>query len=172
MKPRLPTGLLVSLVVALSAFPGVVLYRLSPFPDRVRVAVTGLPAGADFACLVADVDGVPQLMYWFPSNEIGPPSTMHPADCVWSRPDGRTTIGTDWHAYVRWRWGRRYGVAFRDSAQRWHVTWVPAGRVEVSGRIPFAGGGRADFDLTGGETVPLTAQEVGGLRLDKWPRDP
>ena len=93
------------------------------------------------------------------------PFTMHPVACNWSFHDpDRPAV--DWHAYVRWQPGERYGVVTRHTDGAWRVSWFGAEAVPVRGRQWLFGGGEATFDVAAGQTVPLAAEQVQTLGLD------
>src|SRR5437660_117286 len=72
-------------------------------PDRVKVAVTGLPPDTYYASLVSQGGGMVQNLDWYLPSEIGVPFTGHPAFCGWSYQDATKPPRIDWDAYVQWR---------------------------------------------------------------------
>lgn len=132
-------------------------------PWRVRVHVANLPAGTDFACLAAESDGTLHALDWSPPGILPPPLTMHPAQCGWSlqRPEDPKV---DWHAYVRWRPGERYGVVTR-TAGVWRVHWFDADAVPLRGRWWPVRGGEAAFDVAVGQAASLSAGQVAAMGL-------
>ena len=135
-------------------------------PWRVCVHLTNIPAGTTFVSLVADSGGALHNMDWSPRSEISVPFTMHPADCIWSvqNPDN---LDVDWHSYVRWQPGERYGVVTRSTDGTWNVAWFEADSVPIQGRLWLLGGGEASFDITAGRTAPLPAEQLRTLGLDE-----
>ena len=99
-------------------------------------------------------------------GELSDPFTLHPARCVWSyqNPDNPKV---NWDAYVRWQPGERYGVVTRSTAGAWRVSWFEANAVPLRGRWWPFGGGEASFDVTAGQMVPLSAEQLTTLGLDK-----
>lgn len=135
-------------------------------PWRVRVHIANIPKGTTFASLVAESGGTLSNMEWSPSNELSTPFTMHPAECIWSyqTPDDPKV---NWHAYVRWQPGERYGLVTRSTDGTWRVSWFGADSVPIRGRLRLFGGGEVSFDVAGGQTVPLTVEQVKALGLQK-----
>jgi hypothetical protein len=150
-------------IVAAGAFWA---YRSFNPPWRVRVHLTNIPVGTNFVSLVADSGEALRNMEWSPNSELSVPFTMHPARCIWSfqNPD-RPKV--DWHAYVRWQPGERYGVVTRSRDGTWRISWFEADSAPIRGRRWLLGGGEASFDITAGRTVPLSAEQVRTLGLDK-----
>jgi hypothetical protein len=70
----------------------------------------------------------------------------------------------DYPLPVRWRSGERYGVVMQTKTGEWRVAWFPAADVPLQGRTVF-GGGKAEFDLSKAEIVPLDADTVKALGL-------
>lgn len=135
-------------------------------PWRVLVDITNIPTGTNFASLVVDSGGILSNMDWSPSSELATPFTMHPAQCIWSyqNPENPRVW---WNAFVRWQPGERYGVVTRSTDGTWRVSWFGADSVPIEGRLWVLGGGKASFDLSAGQTVPLSAEQVKSLGLDK-----
>ncbi len=132
---------------------------------RVRVDVTHIPPGTAFLSVAAESGGAVLNMDWSPANELSIPFTMHPATCTWSyqRPNNPNV---NWDAYVRWQPGTLYGIVTRKTDGTWWVHWFEADAVPLKGRW-WLGGGRASFDLTAGQMVPLSGELVAALGLDK-----
>lgn len=154
---------LLLVIVAGAAF-GVRSYFVPPW--RVRVHLTNIPVGTKYASLVADSGGDLRNMEWSPTSEFATPFTMHPAQCIWSyhNPDNPKV---DWNAYVHWQTGQRYGVATRSTDGTWRVHWFESDAVPIRGRRWLLGGGEASFDITAGQVVGLSAEQVRALGLDK-----
>ena len=162
-RKRLVVWALLLAVVAAGAFWT---YRFFNPPWRVRVHIENIPTGTDFACLVSDSGGMARSMEWSPKSELSTPFTMHPARCVWSyqSPDHPKV---NWNAHVRWEPGERYGVVTRNAADIWRVSWFEANTVPLRGRSWLFGGGEASFDVYEGQMVPLSAEQVKSLGLEK-----
>ena len=154
--------ILITVVAAAALWVGSI---FSP-PWRVRVYIANIPGGTNFASLVADSGGTLSNMEWSPNSELSMPFTMHPAQCNWSyqNPDNPKV---DWHAYVRWQPGERYGVVTRSTDGTWRVCWFETDSVPIRGRLWVLGGGEASFDVAARQTAPLPMEQVRALGLEK-----
>ena len=136
-------------------------YRLFSPPDRVRVFVDHLPAGAKFVCLVASGADGDRCLDWSPSNELGVPFEVHPAKCGWSYRSESDSPRLNWDAYVRWVPARNYGVVILGEDGAWRALWFSTAEVSPSGMW----GGRAKFDCQGRAATPLPEAAVRDLGL-------
>lgn len=139
---------------------------------RVRVYILNLPAGTYFVSLIAESEGTLRNMDWSPTSELSTPFTMHPADCSWSCLVNPVDPKVDWHAYVQWQSGRRYGVLTQDTGGSWRVIWFEADKSPIPGLKRFLGVGEATFDVVVGKMMRLPAEDVIALGLDKVERRP
>jgi hypothetical protein len=163
LRRILLVGALLVLCASCGSLGVFVLQAFDP-PDRVRVFVSSIPKGIDFLSLATSTDGEAISLDWSPAGELRLPLTIHPADASWSyRNPWPPSI--EWHAYVHWRRGQRYGVVTRTVDGQWQVAWFDADEVPLLGKRWLLGGGRAKFDLAGRKAEPLGAWDLYCLGL-------
>jgi len=77
-----------------------------------------------------------------------------------------------------WEFGARYGVLIQTETRKvsikgepyvpadenWSILWFNAGAVPIEGRSFFTGGGKVTFDLSRGQSEPLSKEEADKLR--------
>jgi hypothetical protein len=81
-------------------------------------------------------------------------------------------------AIVMWEFGNRYGVLIQKITykewikgepnvpfdENWRILWFNAADVPIEGRSFFTGGGKVAFDLSRGQSEPLSKEEAEKLR--------
>lgn len=129
-------------------------------PDLVTVYIQNIPPDTHFVSLAASTDKGPVTMMWASPYPIRlAPSAWHPAK--WG-PHDIANPELEWQTY--WRTGQKYGVVMQTQKGEWRVAWFPAADVPLQGRTVL-GGGKAEFDLSKAEIVPLDANTVKALGL-------
>jgi hypothetical protein len=169
VRRRIVRVVLMSLILPLlgCGIPSFLVYNCSNPRDQLEVSINGVPKGTNFACVVAESQGVTRVMDWSWSYFLGP-QRSHPADHNISRrhpeaPDDGPRVRA-----THWEFGERYGVVTRRDG-KWFVTWFNADNVPLKDRSILVGGGRVSFDLTQGRTEALPDDEVERLGLSRWP---
>jgi hypothetical protein len=126
-----------------------------PDPNQVKVSIVNLPPGTNFASVASESKGELRSLNWLVGSIRR--SEMHPARYARSFPNTEDPK-VDWDAFVLWQEADRYGVVTRDVKGAWFITWFgPEVRQD----------NKAHFDYRKGETVPLSAEQVKALGLER-----
>ena len=138
--------------------------------DRVKVTTSQFPPDTMFISFVSESNGILQNMDWYPRSELMLPFTMRPSESVWSSLEfNETPKMIDWDAYVKWRWGEKYGLVTRDRDGNWRITWFLPKDVPIKRHWFIIGNGEAHFDLNKGTTTHFSQEKLMELSLDQFP---
>ncbi len=147
------------LVVSLGLF---VFTRCHP-PALVQVVLRNVPPDTESVHMAAMAEPGAVEMEWRPPASFDVRDHYMPNFQIPRVIEQSATEGFRFR--VLWVDAPRYGVVLLNQQGEWRVTWFPAAEVPIQGRNWFGGEGRAEFDLSKAEIVPLDADTVKALGL-------